>query len=383
MRLLYITCANTAGGSNVSLLHLIAGMKAHGHECIVVTVPGHGYLIDRLKEIGCPYHQIPMCYNVYPKGHNPLLYLPRLLRMLYVYLPARKKMRNIVEAVHPDIVHTNIGPLALGYRACKTLHIPHVWHHREYQDLDFGYHYFPSVATFLDQTRADTNYNIAITQGIFDYRQFRRGHDKVVYNGIVSESDNHAIKEKDDYILFAGRIEETKGAYNVISAYSHIVNDHPTTRLLLAGNHSSNAYYKRCVDFINAHNLQAHVSFLGDRRDITDLMASARMIVVPSRFEGFGRITAEAMAMGCPVVGRNTAGTKEQFDKGLEYTGQEIGLRFNTDEELLDQMRFALTHDCTAMTERAQRTVFHFYTDEEYVRRIETLYNEILLHHIS
>ena len=36
----------------------------------------------------------------------------------------------------------------------------------------------------------------------------------------------------------------------------------------------------------------------------------------------------------CLVIGRNTAGTKEQFDNGLDQTGEEIGLRFDSDLEL-------------------------------------------------
>lgn len=39
-------------------------------------------------------------------------------------------------------------------------------------------------------------------------------------------------------------------------------------------------------------------------------------LIVPSPFEAFGLITAEAMFNKCLVIGRDTAGTKEQFDNG-------------------------------------------------------------------
>ena len=45
-------------------------------------------------------------------------------------------------------------------------------------------------------------------------------------------------------------------------------------------------------------------------------MSKALALFVPSSFEGFGFITVEAMFCGCLVIGRNTGGTKEQFDNG-------------------------------------------------------------------
>ena len=63
------------------------------------------------------------------------------------------------------------------------------------------------------------------------------------------------------------------------------------------------------------------------------------MLIVPSIFEGFGFITAEGMANGCVVLGRNTAGTKEQFDNGVKMTGKEIGVRFIDDNEMLQIKR--------------------------------------------
>ena len=60
-------------------------------------------------------------------------------------------------------------------------------------------------------------------------------------------------------------------------------------------------------------------------------MAKAKALIVNSRFEGFGRMTAEACFNNCIVIGRNTGGTKEI----LEKTG---GLLFSTEEEMLGRM---------------------------------------------
>lgn len=63
-------------------------------------------------------------------------------------LSERKKTQLAIESIikeyHPDIVHTNVGPLDIALEVCLKHRIPHVWHQREYQDLDFHMHSFPS-----------------------------------------------------------------------------------------------------------------------------------------------------------------------------------------------------------------------------------------------
>ena len=56
-------------------------------------------------------------------------------------------------------------------------------------------------------------------------------------------------------------------------------------------------------------------------------------LIVPSKCEGFGLVTVEGMLNGSLVVGKDTGGTKEQFDNGKSFCGKEIGLRYNTEKD--------------------------------------------------
>lgn len=381
MKILYITCNNSFGGSNVALLNILWSMKNKGHEMLVITLPGSGPLLEKLDEWGIAYKQMRLRHNIYPKSHNPILYLPRLFWMLYVNWAAYYKIKKIAQDFKPDIIHTNVGSMSVGYDVAKKLGISHIWHHREYQDLDFNYHFFPSIRTFLKKTHSTGNNNISITEGIFNYRHFRRDVDKVIYDGVFSQKVIRDISQekKENYILYAGRIEEAKGTLNLIQAYTEFHKDYPNISLKIAGTfHEKDTYYQSCIQEIDKSGLFNSIEFLGERNDIYVLMSHALMLVVPSRSEGFGFITAEAMLNGCPVIGRNTAGTKEQFDKGLEYTGQEIGLRFHTQEELIHCMKRVMKEDLTEMCQRAHKTVMHYYTVERNVQEIEDFYKDIL-----
>jgi glycosyltransferase involved in cell wall biosynthesis len=58
-------------------------------------------------------------------------------------------------------------------------------------------------------------------------------------------------------------------------------------------------------------HLADNVIFTGQRRDVARLMAASDIYAMPSLYEPFGLVFAEAMAMRLPVVALNTGGTIE------------------------------------------------------------------------
>ena len=61
---------------------------------------------------------------------------------------AKHELSLIVNKFKPDIIHTNIGPISIGYEVARQKNIPHIWHLREYQKLDFNINYFPTFNCF-------------------------------------------------------------------------------------------------------------------------------------------------------------------------------------------------------------------------------------------
>ena len=61
-------------------------------------------------------------------------------------------------------------------------------------------------------------------------------------------------------------------------------------------------YQRRLSALIAALGLGDRVRFAGARRDIPAVMAALDLFVLSSRHEGFGRVIAEAMAAGRPMV---------------------------------------------------------------------------------
>ena len=89
----------------------------------------------------------------------------------------------------------------------------------------------------------------------------------------------------------------------------------------------------------------------------------------------------EAMLNGCLVVGHNTGGTKEQFDNGVELSGKEIGLRYDTEGQLTDHLCKIAGSQQQVFQETiatAADVVSRLYSVEVSVNNVYNYYIEIL-----
>ena len=85
-------------------------------------------------------------------------------------------------------------------------------------------------------------------------------------------------------------------------------------------------------------------------------------------------MTAEAAFAGCPVIGKDSAGTKEIMD----ITG---GFPFITDEELLESMTEVLrlsAEEYRLKAIAAQQKAILYFSEEKYVDNVCKLYDSIL-----
>lgn len=365
MKVLSIASDSAKGGATISLLNTLKGLKKDKKVEIHVVTPRDGYLCRELDRSSIPYSIFPFCFSIWPAytSFGDILLFPlRLFKIIIRNIIALMYLIKVVIAFKPDIIHTNVSVVNLGYYVSKIFKIPHIWHIREYGDQDFDMKHFPSKAIF--KKWLDSSYTIAITHDLKNYFNLaEKCH--VIYNGIEdSDTDYSEITKKDKTIIFVGRLSENKGTTLLIDAFKKFLRFSSEYRLELIGSADDKyvKYLKKCKI---PDNLSDYIHIIGPQADIYARMQKSKAIVVPSRCEGFGRITAEAMINKCLVLGRNTGGTKEQLDNGLQMCFSEVGLRFDDVESLFHQLcTFSTMDECTynKMLDNARKTVQSLYT---------------------
>lgn len=372
------------GGSSKSFLRLVKELALCYDIDIQVVVPLWGGVCEDLKLLNnVRIEVLNIRFNVYPHCcsiKDCLLFLPKLIWHFIINTLAYWKLKRLAKLYNPDIIHTNVGIVNVGYKVAKKLNIPHIYHLREYQDLDFGMKIMPSKRSFFKSLKRDSNYNICITNGIKEhFNLIGHSNSKVIYDPCFSKSSVCFDRDKEKYFLFVGRLDEKKGVYDVLEAFSKFYVKDKDYKLLLAGV-PSDGNMDVLLKEAKRLGIEAAVDFLGMRNDVFDLMRKATLTIMASISEGFGLVTTEAMMNGCLVVGRDLAGTKEQFDNGLNFIGEEIALRYKTVEELssimVDVVRKGI-ESYFSMIENAQKTVVNFYTIEESAKQVYNFYKEI------
>ena len=130
------------------------------------------------------------------------------------------------------------------------------------------------------------------------------------------------------------QISAWKGQLEAIGALSIVRRHVPGARLVVAGTikfsaagsrFDNRAYERELWTTVQRLGLEDAVVFLGDRDDVPELLAALDVLLMPSHEEPFGRIAAEAMAMGTAVVSTTVGGPAEFLQDGV--TGRLVAPR--------------------------------------------------------
>jgi len=134
-------------------------------------------------------------------------------------------------------------------------------------------------------------------------RIVRYGFD---FSAFAAPAERKAVRAEfgipDDAVVLGhvGRFHELKNHRLLIEAFRHCVAAEPACRLLLVGN---GPLRPEIENIVATHNLQKHVIFAGNRRDVARVMAGGMDIFVfPSLWEGLGIVVLEAEAAGLPCI---------------------------------------------------------------------------------
>lgn len=387
MRILYVLC-NTVltGGSSKSFLSMIAEVSKFGHEIAVICPDDKGMSI-KLREKGIEVYSVPYTFKSLPPWNRwtaIIKWIPRLISKILKNKRAIPKLLKKTNKFNPDIIHDNNSVTGIGYELAKRMNKPCIIHIREYGYKDFGL-ILPGINKRLN---ASFVWTISITEDIYRYRrQNERNQSFQLYNGIIFENEKFYDPIKNDYFFFAGSLLKGKGVDDLIEAYiNYTQRVDKALDLVIAGPIGDVQLINSLKNKIELHKLTDKVKWLGAIENVKNYYRKATATIIPSKFEGLGRVMPEAMINGCLCIGRNTGGTKEQLDKGLQICGDEIAIRFENIAELTSRMvevhknknnSFKTGEKYERMISLSQIAVIENFSIEKYGERINSVYETI------
>lgn len=375
IRALYISHeADEVLGSTLSLANHLHALRQEVEPLVVV--PREGPSARHLRNLGYEVIAINFKLNVAPARLLWLKRLPRSIWDNHVNQQACRQLAPIVRERGIQLIHTNSSVTLLGHQLKQYLHqqygqnIPHVWHLREFQDLDFGFQPFSGWPQ-LRQMVSSSDAIIAITRSILHHYVDPSSHTYVI-NDAVRSLEDISIADKEPYLLFCGKVIPAKGAETALEIFSQVAAQHPELSLHYAGTVEPD-YQQSLIARAQQYGIADRIQFHGFQADIRPLMQHASALLMCSRNEAQGRVTIEAMFYGTPVIAMAAGGT-------LEIVQDQVnGLLFSTIDEgaacvnrLLDDQ--ALAHQ---MIMGAHQTAASRFSEEVYREQVLDLYHKL------
>ena len=165
------------------------------------------------------------------------------------------------------------------------------------------------------------------------------------------ERPYHQIDQQRPKILCVGTLYYQKNFEMALRALATLHDCGIRAHLQFAGDGEDRLVLERTADELGIGN---HVTFLGRRTDIANIMGSSDFLWMTSRYEGFALVVVEAMAARLPIVATRVAGLIDAIEDGM--TGFLVGL---DDWRAMAQVTETAIHDTEArkrLVENAHRT---------------------------
>jgi glycosyltransferase involved in cell wall biosynthesis len=169
-----------------------------------------------------------------------------------------------------------------------------------------------------------------------------------------------------------GILDEEKGQHIAIEYFRDVLKNHPEATLHIYGD-KEGPYKKRLLEMIRKYSLENTVRMHGFVKDSKAIYLDMDIMLMCSRSEGFGRVTAEAMQYGIPVIGYDSGGTSEIIEEGRN------GYLFKDKEEFLKAVEQLLDSEkhYQEMSEYAFRNAHERFSKERYCRHIQDFVTRI------
>ncbi|RPI74440.1 MAG: glycosyltransferase family 1 protein [Desulfobacteraceae bacterium] len=380
IRVLHIHTLPVVSGSGINTFLTMTGMQPAGFHSELACAP-NGRLIDLVQNQGIAVH---LFKNLVQPFHP--------IRDIWVLFQLKAFLKQ-----NPfQIVHTHNSKAGfIGRLAAKWARVPvivHTVHGFAFHDQEpFWRRWLFRRLERIAVAWCDKM--IFISQPLIDWalaeKVVKPNHQaKVVkiYSGIdlkkflpISDQRKNELRKtwglkSDDLVIgMVSKLWEGKGHRTLIRAFQSVQRQIPNAKLMIVGEGYLDQKIKK---WVQEYDLTESVIFTGFQLDVGPLMAILDVAVLPSAFEGMGRVLLEAMAMEKPVIASCVGGIPDLVEHGLQGLLVEPGKT----EPLQAAMIKLLTDPVLArqMGRAGRQKVLSQFSAETMVQSIQKVYLELL-----
>ena len=289
------------------------------------------------------------------------------------------KIKKIIERENYEIVHVHLFP-ASAFVALSSLFLPNNIHYIFTEHSTFNRRRTIKIFKIVDGFIYNRYSKIIcsskqVQNSLIKWIPKNKEKTEVIYNGTPIHSKpvvDQIIKNYD--VLFVGRLVHQKGIRFLLEAVSILQNKYKKyiKVAIVGGGHLEKELKKMCEKL----KINDSVEFLGFQRDVDQIMRSSRVLVLPSRWEGFGLVLLEAMKNKLPIIATNVGGIPEIITNGHEgilVPKENPKILANSINRVLENSELG-----NQFIQNAYKKVQNHYSIEKYAHNMFNLYSKMM-----
>lgn len=305
----------SVGGVETVVRQLSAGLRARGHQAGVVEttngVTGKRLLSDipvwSVKSSTYPVYQRPRSWASFARSTGQFLQVLRDFKpnIVNVHFPCSQALPVIGARLLPH-----------DWRMVVTLHGSEI---RNYPHTEP--HFKDWQRRLLQRAEVVTAVSQSLLDDAIALYPFIQNKSQIIHNGLEEAWLEAVDKAGDDeetsapYLLYVGRLHQVKGVDILLKAWAKIHSLMPETILRLVGDGPEMETLKSLAEELG---ITRFVEFTGavSRERLAPLYRKARLVIMPSRSEGFPLTLLEAGACGALSLATRVGGIPEVIENG-------------------------------------------------------------------
>jgi len=342
---------------DIKILHIIAGARHGGAETFCLDA------ICALDDAGVKQHVIcrPHKYYLEVLTSRNILFDTMSFNRLDKIWTGPNLIRKRIESFHPDVVHAWMGRAASFVP--ENTRVPVLGWFGGYYDLKR----YRSSDFYMGVTKDIVRHIIEKTKA--PERSFVVHTFGTLENAPPMDRKTLDTPQDVPVVLLLSRMHVKKGVDTLLQAATKI----PEAYFWLAGDGPDLDKYKQMSSQLG---LEPRVRFLGWRDDRAALLKSADICVLPSRYEPFGTVMAEAWHAGVPLVAAEAAGPRAYVEDG------ENGLLCEIDasDELAQKISLVINDESLRqkLIKNGHKTCSSLFSRDATVKDLLSAYNAII-----
>jgi len=303
----------------------------------------------------------------------------KYLNVISFFYKEIQKIIKQIKIIKPDIIHAQsrgyftLAAMLSKFPVVVTNHGQLQEHYKALGKKDFRYF----ISIFYEKwVNKKMQYCIGVSPNCINdcIKYLPKNNIFLIENAINPVFFKERLLEDQNTILFVGSITPLKQVIELILAISKVEN----CKLKLVYQGYLPSYFEEIKQLIINLNIENKVIFLGQKNqlELAEEISKCTALCLPSKYESFGMVLAEAMAVGKPVIASDIEGP------GFIVKHKHNGLLFqtgNVDElsgcisKLINDKLFA-----TELAQNAKKDAIERFSSESVAKKTFQVYKQIL-----